>query len=308
MRIAFAGSCQVSGLSAAAHALRPDLDYAQHHVGVTGSAADIRNAVAASDWVVTQVADEHKEGPLLGPAALASAGVRAIFLPTFVFRGLHPDMIYIARGGSGIPGPVGPYHSVVVAAAHLLGLASTKIVRLLNAHVFASLGLDDYAQARVATLASYAPYGFDLAPAFARWEAAAEPFMHTINHPGIAVHAELSALVLARAGLVPAGTAAVTGLPDPLANAVIAPVLPAVARRLGMRATTVWREAGRGDDPTRDVPLERYVERARTIYADRRELLLANPAVRAASERLHALLDGARYAPPARSFASATER
>ena len=307
MRVAFAGSCQVTGLAAAARLLRPDLAYSQYHVGATGTTEEVRDAVAGSDWVVTQFADEHPEGALLGPRALADAGLRAIYLPIFVFRGLHPDMMYLTERGEMVPGPVGPYHSLVVAAATLNGVAPARIVRLLNAHVYAELGLGGYDAARAATIASYAEAGYDVAPAFARFEAAGEPFVHTFNHPGAAVHAELAALALARMGLVPQGTPAPEDLPDYLGNALVAPVLPAVTRRLGMRATTVWREAGQGDDSSRDVTLEDYAERARVLYRERRQALLANARVRAASERLRALLGGTRYERPSRSFASAAE-
>lgn len=309
--IAFVGSCQVAGLAAAARRLLPGTDVRAIHVGTTMPAAAIPAALAGVEAVVTGVADRAPDGGLIGPAALSTSGRRTAFLPTFVFHGLHPDMIYLADGGRMIAGPLSDYHSALAAACFLLDVPAARAARLFNARVFAAIGYLAYATHRQATIEAYARHGYDLAPAFASWEGGAAPFLHTINHPCPQVLSWLATMALRRLGLIDAAAPPPADVADTLANGVIAPVFPAIARQAGRQAgwtgdETYLSGADRADVPraARAMSLADMVARSYAIFGGLDAALLETAVVTPIADALERLLVPPVYAPPRRSLAS----
>lgn len=305
--IAFVGSCQVAGLAAAARRLLPGTDVRAIHVGATMPAAAVPAALAGVEAVVTGVGDRAPDGGLIGPAALSAGGRRTAFLPTFVFHGLHPDMIYLADGARMIAGPLSDYHSALAAACFLLDVPAGRAARLFNARVFAAIGYLAYSTHRQATIAAYARHGYDLAPAFASWEAGAAPFLHTINHPRPPVLSWLATMALRRLELVDAAAAPPADVEDTLASGVIAPVFPAIARQAGWDGGETYLSGAAAADvaiAARAMPLAEMVARSYAIFGTLDAALLETPVVTPIADALERLLVPPVYAPPRRSLAS----
>lgn len=305
--IAFVGSCQVAGLAAAARRLLPGTDVRAIHVGTTMPAAAIPAALAGVEAVVTGVGDRAPDGGLIGPAALSAGGRRAAFLPTFVFHGLHPDMIYLADGGRMIAGPLSDYHSALAAACFLLDVPAARAARLFNARVFAAIGYLAYATHRQATIEAYARHGYDLAPAFASWEGGAAPFLHTINHPCPQVLSWLATMALRRLELIDAAAPPPADVEDTLANGVIAPVFPAIARQAGWSGGETYLSGAAAADvaiEARAMSLADMVARSYAIFGGLDAALLETAVVTPIADALERLLVPPVYAPPRRSLAS----
>ena len=246
------GNCQADGLADWLSALSPGLTV--EAFSVAGVAPDDPEARARrralldrSDWVVMQTGPEHRARfGLPEPDALRAEGRRVTLAPWIIFRGFHPDCIYLFHDGAPIPGAAGPLQSAIALAARLEGLTRQRTLRLYNAYVYARLGyFDAYPAALDLMREEWTALGLDPSP----WLAPrAEPFMHTINHPIPAVLEDVARQLLSGAGLQPSANPAPRP-PDCLIGGGIWPVYPELAERLGLEGATAYRRPGLPDAP-----------------------------------------------------------
>lgn len=292
MRIAFVGTCQVVGMAAAARRMLPDAEIADCEIGAPLDAAAIRSRIAGFDLIVTQATVARVDMGPLAKEALESHVVSAMFVPPAVFTGFHPDISYIRGTGTAVPAGYGPYHSQIAVGAFMLGLDAERAVRLFNPHVFHRLGyFEAYSAARDRMIAIFARQDLAIAPALDEFQRRRTVFMHTINHPTIELSWRLAALALARAGLADASTPFVPDLPDDLADNIIMPVLPAIARRIGVRGTeTIMRSAPDLENGSRDLTLADFVRASLAVYRDTDPAVFALPPQLAMAERLRTVL------------------
>ena len=246
------GNCQADGLADWLAALSPGLEVEAFSVaGVQpddpGARARRRALLDRSDWVVMQTGSEHRARfGLPEPDALRAEGRRVTLAPWIIFRGFHPDCIYLFHDGAPIPGAAGPLQSAIALAARLEGLTRQRTLRLYNAYVYARLGyFDAYPSALDLMREEWTALGLDPSP----WLAPrAEPFMHTINHPIPAVLEDVARQLLSGAGLQPSANPAPRP-PDRLIGGGIWPVYPELAERLGLEGATAYRRPGLPDAP-----------------------------------------------------------
>ncbi|MGA0545541.1 WcbI family polysaccharide biosynthesis putative acetyltransferase [Brevundimonas sp. VNH65] len=256
-RIAFVGSCQVSGFQSTTRALLPDLHVEAYHVGAPYSEAEILERVQGFDTIVTQI--EYPAESVLLPAALEGHAGQVIYLPTFSFTGLHPDLTYATRKGEIFKGAMTDYHSLITLTGYQMGLDEGRVERLFNAHIFAELGYFDAFSASRRLLADRGrAAGYDFEAKVDRWLATGEVFMHTNNHPTIAVLSELAVEALVRAGLLDQGITPPTGVDDMLAQHFTSPIFPPLAKRLELPGGWMFQKRMNGDEP-RDLSLRDYI-------------------------------------------------
>ncbi|WP_158742722.1 WcbI family polysaccharide biosynthesis putative acetyltransferase [Acidisphaera sp. L21] len=73
------------------------------------------------------------------PDGLEPICEKVVAFPNLTFTGYQPDCFYIGKDGRDIQGPMGTYHSALVAGAFLDGLQPDRSVRLFNNYVLPRL-------------------------------------------------------------------------------------------------------------------------------------------------------------------------
>ena len=236
LRIGLVGSCQVVGMGAALQKLCPGAEVETWHIGpkCPDNTQAIAARLATSDLAISQVRTADPRGPL-EIAQLRAANPRAVYVPVIAFNGFHPDCIYIKVDNTLVAGPLQFLHSGIIAGAYALGLPQQRAARLFNAWTYASLGyFEAFGIARDLLVRNFAACGFDLEQHLAQSMAASGAFMHTINHPHIALLALLAHSVGVRAGLVAEGTAVPEDVEDFLSYSLQWPIYPEIARGLAL--------------------------------------------------------------------------
>jgi len=294
LRIAIVGGCQVVGLAEAARRFLPDADVQKWHVGVIAKNTPqlIADQLSQFDLVISQFNDAEKDSPL-ALSQLRNRQLPVIYLPALAFNGFHPDCTYLRDGRVYVKGPGTDYHSVIVAAAHTLGVPRKRVAELFNAYVFAELGyLNAFDAAKNAVIANFRMANFDLTAAFEIWLRQVGQFMYTINHPHILVMATLCQQVLAQAGYVDANDPVPEGIKDYAAEYFTWPTYPAIAKQIGIAGSTTFKrnsnQSPKGQ--CRELPLAEYISSCYDIYDGLEKGVLDTGNVATACQRLRPLI------------------
>jgi hypothetical protein len=271
LRIAIVGSCQVVGLAAAANAFLPGSEVRTWHVGVHPKDSDeeLLAQLPGFDVVISQIADQERHAGL-GITRLRACGLPVVFVPVLAFQGFHPDMTYIHGPAGPVRGPESDYHSVIIASAFLLGLSPRRVPDLFNAYIYAQLGyFDVFESAKAALFTKYDEHGIDLRAPFAFWLKQAGQFMYSINHPNILVLATLCRMALAAAGHLDPDAPIPEGIPDFLVTDLVWPIYPELAKRIGIRGSTLFQRSlyWVPEGGSRDLPLAAYTARCFESYS-----------------------------------------
>jgi hypothetical protein len=173
--------------------------------------------------------------------------------PSLVYSGFHPDQVYIKQPSVGLlGGPTGTYHSSIALLAWKHGLAREETIRLFCDTSYAHLGFARYAAEGVNRLrAQFLRMGLFTEDPFERWNRRA-PWMLTLNHPRNLVMADLGRELLLREGL-DAEQDIDWLLPEILADEVIWPVYPEIARNFGIPGSYRFKVARSAAPQGRDV-------------------------------------------------------
>ena len=290
LRLAFVGNCQVAGLRAAAKLLRPDIQIDSYHINVPLSAAEIAERITGYDTVVTQIREGDERHGALAPSAVSSRVFSVIPIPAFVFRGLHPDMIYISRDGGHVPGPFSETHSLIVVASFLLGFSEKRTLGLFNAYIFAELGyFTPYQASYEMIVRQFDEAGFDMRGKPELWLRDYGSFMHTVNHPAIVVLSQLATDILKRAELIAQDVAPPSDVVDGLYDALVAPVFAPLARRIGLPGNDVFLKPARLG-PDRELRLADFVRESFAFYRAMPSDILQGAAIEQACDKLKAIL------------------
>lgn len=235
MKIGVLGNCQSQGVAQCIRLLAPQVEVTARRITLAdGNNPEvlemIADEMAACD--VAFIQDQPRLAALFEPA-LKRSGPRARRWPHIVFRGFHPDCVYVMRKGQPAEGVVGPYHSALICAAWAEGLSPRRAAGLFNSFSYAALGYFDDFEVAAALLDDHARrLGFDFSSFLT---APTTSFMHTINHPRVDI---LQAVALQALDLAGVPRAAAAALPDDdLALGPVWPVYPDLARRSGWSAS-----------------------------------------------------------------------
>jgi hypothetical protein len=270
-RLAIVGTCQVTGLADWSRRMLPGAHVDAWHVGSSpkSTAALIVSALGGYDLIITQFEDSDHDG-LLAVGRLQELCPRVMFVPFFLFRGFHPDVVILADGNDEfLQGPMEVFHSEIVYASFRLRIPPARVTSLFNNLVFRSAGYPAlFANGRAALVSRFAGHGYDLEAPFQTWMADG-PFMYIDNHPHIRVLETLTRLALGKAGVELVEK--VEAPPDYLAQAVQWPVYPDWARSLGVSGSMAFRRGvtnvASGED--RDLSATEFIASCYRIYADR---------------------------------------
>ena len=295
-RVAIVGSCQVAGLVEAIRRLAPAAKCKVWHVGMypPDSPDEILAQLPEYDIVISQVPD-REGGGVLEHSNLTQMLPGVIFVPVVVFRGFHPDCVYLfgRRSGGLIKGYVGDWHSAIISASYVLGVAAPRVLSLFNSLIFSALGyFDSYAVAKASLLERFSLAGFDLSSHFDRWLHEEGAFMYLPNHPKISVLAQLGKMAAERAGLIESEVQPPSGLRDPLADSLQWPIYPDLARRIGVPGSTIFIRPLQGLEPEQERPLSlaQMVELGYRHYAQLPEQELRDAVPDDILDRLDTLL------------------
>lgn len=296
-RIAFVGSCQVTGMAAATRALAQQLGHdwqvEAFHIDAPLNAEQIFSKIREFDVVISQVNISDGSNVILQADALKGHVSKSIFMPTFVFTGLHPDMTYLVIQDKVWHGAQSPMHSLISIACYLLDLPAQRAASLFNAYIFAELGyFSAYATSYEVMARDFEAAGYDLWGMPERWMATNGPFMYTINHPSISVLSHMAVLALRRTGLIAGDTNAPEGVDDYLHQHLVAPVFPELAQRIGYLGSREYlRPLQFGSDRT--FSLLEYVQESYADYRGVDRSLLTSGEVVRVRDRLSVLLNKA---------------
>jgi hypothetical protein len=273
LRIAALGNCQVLGLGDALRAFLPRAEVEVFRLTTLGTEEETaaRSAeIAARLRGFTHVFAHPMEGARFGPLAadrIAAREPRVAFVPIIVFTGFHPDCVYLRAGGRKLIGPMGEYHSAIIAGAFALGLSEAETARLFNKLVMRRLNhMGAFPAARAQLVEHFAALGHDVLPRLDTWSQGGA-FMHSINHPRILAIADVCRMVLAQAGLGEHPLEAAEGVRDVLAQPPLWPVYPPVAESLGVPGSYDFHGFPRGTDLPQPMTLESFIGASFATYA-----------------------------------------
>jgi hypothetical protein len=285
MKIGLLGNCQIQGVARSIRLFAPDVEILLRSVSFTAAEQAetiemIANDLADCDLALIQSLDDAQPRLTnLFETVIARATTRR--WPPILFRGFHPDCIYVRHDGRVVDGIAGPYHSALLCAAWAEGLPPLRAARLFNAFTYTALGyFDAFEEAAVLLTAQADRHGFQFSTFL---DAPTAPFMHTINHPRIEVLQSIAAQALDMSGITRAPTPPLAD--DELSKGPIWPTYPELARRRGwMPVPASWdpsdmeavaRQAYEALEPLGDfftgqpdTPGEHAILKARTFIRD----------------------------------------
>lgn len=249
LNILVTGNCQSVPLAMALKRLLPSARINKVHLGLPvepDQMAQIEKQLPHYDMMLVQKrADDTAFGPL-AESELRSHGRPVVNYPTLFFKGLHPDLAYVARKNtrSHIPTAMDDYHSAIALYAFMRGYDETQAKKLFADTTFEALGyFDRFAQDLPHLLGGIDEHKLAYADDVADWVSRGV-FMHSVNHPKFFVMASIARRCLTALGIqVPAFDVSEL-VRDPLAGSAIWPVYPALAAHLGFAGSYEFKTGG----------------------------------------------------------------
>jgi len=187
---------------------------------------NINASIPGFDRVIVHRTAESVPGARIDTARLINR------VPSIEFRAYHPDTTFAFIGPHYLQGPMNANHSLILLAAHELGIGADDAIKLFCPEVFGACGYFDlWEMERDAMLRPFDAAGISLHDTALRW-GRHEPFMHTFNHPKIRCLFDLADAFLSS---VDVPHSRVDLLPvDNLVFGPCYPVYPAIAERYGV--------------------------------------------------------------------------
>lgn len=189
MKIGVFGNCQSNGMADSLRALLPDATI--FRIGIrealdakTGDIAGYMDQFSACDFVFMQPSMKHNVVGLQ-VSDFETHCKQVVPYPLIASRAFHPDCHYlIGDDGKQLVGPMGQYQSAIAAGAYLSGLSVERATKLFNTFTYRSLGYLGIDPSTEIIAAEAERLGYDFSRFIVK---GGEVFMHTINHPKIAI-------------------------------------------------------------------------------------------------------------------------
>lgn len=199
--------------------------------------APLRQQLVQSDVWLTIAGHDHFDLPTLNP------GLKVMRIPQLWFGAFHPDLCYVRKVADN--SPVKPdYNSAIGVWAFKHSLDPARAARLFNERVFHALGyFGEWQRSLTAMRNDFVRCGLEheFDPFFLSIKRMGT-FMHTLNHPKIAVLGELARAVAPRLGAGESAMRREINVADGLASWGYWPLYPELARYYALPAGGyVWR-------------------------------------------------------------------
>ncbi|MDR8067710.1 WcbI family polysaccharide biosynthesis putative acetyltransferase [Burkholderia cenocepacia] len=298
MKISLVGICQVVGMAAYLRRQFPEVEVSSYHVQPTSNRNEIIGHLRNSDLIISQILPEHgMEG--FSKDALWEITRNVVIIPPLVFSGFHPDMIIIPHRGAPLNSPIEVYHSRIIAAAYTLGLPDAQAANIVNSLIFDRLGyFHHFNAAKEVFFELLRPYQLEEF-ARSRWAdwIARGAFMHTPNHPSVAILGEFALHAAKTAGLEP-GSPVEGEIDDIFDDQHGCPVYPEIGRYLGVHGADYFRTYKRAanSEAERYMDIHRFARNAYEIYRSlERDELLVDSSIRFARKVIQDLISGSRF-------------
>lgn len=239
MKIGVYGNCQSNGFADSIESFLDDVEIHLYRLNDANKASKdelVRQFEGFKDCDVifyqptlgTQIEPFDTQG-------FSSVCDKLIPYPHIAFRSLQPDCHHIKHEGDWLKGPMGPYHSAIIAAGYLEGLPPTRVASLFNSYTYHKL---DYLGRKLsnevlAKDATSLGYNFDDFMLGKRGK-----FMNTVNHPAISIIFSSAEQALLKAGLALSKKGCQP--PDRLANFYVWPVYTEISDQFGIKEPMVF--------------------------------------------------------------------
>jgi hypothetical protein len=244
LRVLLIGNCQVATVGQLMQAMTGDTSATAIEstpswlARVTAGEIDLEPLLAESDLVYVQLIGSVVS--LVESRYPAHRHKLRHFLP-INYSAFHPDCVYVkTRDGRHLQGPMGDYHSSIAFWAWRQGWSESEALGLFRPETYELLDFAGYDESSRQVLLDYGQLaGLPMEPLLRRWQRAGA-FMHTINHPKVAVLADLAAELLRREGIAPMEELGAL-VPDTLAQFPVWPVYPPVGARYGVPGSYLFK-------------------------------------------------------------------
>ncbi|MCW3691384.1 MULTISPECIES: WcbI family polysaccharide biosynthesis putative acetyltransferase [Burkholderia cepacia complex] len=297
MKISLVGICQVVGMAAYLRKQFPEVEVSSYHVQPTSNRREIISHLENSDLIISQILPDHGMDEF-SKDALQEITRNVVIIPPLVFSGFHPDMIIIPHRGAPLNSPIEVYHSRIIAAAFTLGLPHMQAANIANALIFDRLGyFHHFNAAKEVFFDLLRPYQLEEF-ARSRWDAwiARGAFMHTPNHPCVAILGEFALHAAKTAGLEH-GSPVEGGIDDIFDDQHGCPVYPEIGRYLGVQGADRFRTYKRAtnSEAERYMDIHHFAKNAYEIYRSlERDELLVDSSIRFARKVIQDLISDSR--------------
>jgi hypothetical protein len=273
MKVGIYGNCQAPGFAKSIEALAPGCTTHVYRINDARNASDDKldeefELLVQCDILFTQPSLGQTAGRLT-PELLASSSKRHIAYPHIAFTGLQPDCHYIRPGGVPINGPMGPYHSAIVAASFLEGISPERSANLFHKFAYACLGYLASDLSHQTMVREERRHGYDFS---AFTSGSRGKFMHTVNHPAISIIFESARQALEKAGVETEDAAPPD---DALARQFSWPLY----REIGQRWSIADAEPFVFRAPDREMTGEEFITASYDAYREIDPLLIATDQI-----------------------------
>jgi hypothetical protein len=244
LRVLLIGNCQVATVGQLMQAMTGDVAATAIEstpswlARVDAGEIDLEPLLAESDLVYVQLIGSVVA--LIESRYPAHRHKLRHFLP-INYSAFHPDCVYVkTREGRHLQGPMGDYHSSIAFWAWRQGWSETEALGLFRPETYELLDFAGYDESSRQVLLDYGRLaGISMEPLLRRWLRTGA-FMHTINHPKVAVLADFAGELLRREGIAPMEEMGAL-VPDTLAQFPVWPVYPPVAARYGVAGSYLFK-------------------------------------------------------------------
>lgn len=262
MKIAVLANCQGDSLAVCLRAMNPSLTVEFILVtDILNGNRDKAQIVAENDLIFAQPALAQEFGGL--------GKEKTHLFPSIVFRGLHPDMVYVRgkrKGGEmeTLNSSMVIYHSAIALFCYIHNTSIDDCVGWYNRYVCNRFGYTrQWDDARADLLAEGEAAAMPLGALFAKW-ARGGNFMYSMNHPRLPVMQDLAHEILAKVGIPVINENVSDYLVDPLKTMSIWPIYPPIAEAHGLIGDYNFKPHGDHAPLT----LREFVEQSYQIYDD----------------------------------------
>lgn len=238
------GNCQADSIASCMRLLSPTTNVLaltfNHFPFYDSSPEKILEAVAKADFVISQEFEAGSFGRLTS-RDIEHAARRFSLCPNITFGGFHPDIVYVSRGdGSAYSSPMDSYHSALILYGFSQGYSAEQIASLFCESSFRAVSyFAAWGLARAALLENPARHGLDIDNLFRHWMRTG-CFMHTTNHPKIAVLADVAKALLQKLELPSRDLDCTNYMTDVYMSTVWA-LYPELATPLGLKGSYMFK-------------------------------------------------------------------